>query len=59
MTFDLDKVGKAIDLAIKAEVHAFGLLLVGAGLSLHGMKEEGNAIILAAMAIFRGGPKAP
>jgi hypothetical protein len=54
MTFDLDKVTRAVDLLIKLEIHAFALLLVGAGLVLHGQKEEGQLVLGGALAVFRG-----
>lgn len=41
-------------LAAKFELHAIFMLLVGAGLALLGHKEEGQLVIGAALAVFRG-----
>ena len=54
MTVDMDKIGRAVDLMIKAEVHAIIMLLVGAGLMLHGMKDEGSLVVGGALAAFKG-----
>lgn len=54
MTFDLDKASRAVDILLKAEVHAVVMLIVGAGMVLHGQKDTGQGIIMAALAIFRG-----
>lgn len=54
MTFDLEKMQRAVDLAVKLEVHAFVLLITGGGLTLAGHKDEGMMVIGAALAIFKG-----
>lgn len=38
----------------KYELHAFALLLTGIGTLIHGFKEEGFAIISAALLVFKG-----
>jgi hypothetical protein len=54
MTLDLDRISKVIDLWIKAELHAIAMLCVGAGLILHGQKDIGQGIVMAALAVFKG-----
>jgi len=51
---DFDKISKWLDLALKAEVHAFALILIGAGLYLHGAKEIGSGAFSAGLGIFKG-----
>ncbi|MGA8813567.1 MAG: hypothetical protein WB523_13550 [Candidatus Sulfotelmatobacter sp.] len=54
MSFDLDKASRIIDLCLKAELHAIAMLCIGAGLVLHGQKELGSGVVMAALAIFKG-----
>lgn len=54
MTIDVEKAGRFVDLLIKLEVHALLLLVVGAGLCLHGQKDEGQLVLGGALGIFRG-----
>jgi hypothetical protein len=51
---DYDKMNKWLDLALKAEVHAFALVLIGAGLYLHGAKEIGAGAFSAGLSVFKG-----
>ena len=57
MDFDktMSRVKQVVDVAIKADAHAFLLILTGAGMCLWGHKEEGQPVIAAGLAIFRGG----
>lgn len=54
MAFDLDRLERTGNLLLKFEAHAFAMLLAGAGLVLHGNKDEGQLIIGAALAVFKG-----
>lgn len=54
MTFDIDKASKIVDLAIKAEIHAVLMLFAGAAMVIHGQKDVGQGIVMAALAIFKG-----
>ena len=56
MTWDerIDKIQKVIDLLVKAEVHAFVMVGMGAIMILHGAKEEGQLIVGAGLAVFKG-----
>jgi hypothetical protein len=54
MTFDMDKISKVVDLAIKCEIHAVLLLLVGGVLALHGLSDMASLVIGGALAIFKG-----
>ena len=55
MNFDISKSTAWVDLLIKAEVHAFLLILAGGALVLTGHKDEGMLILGAAVAVFKGG----
>ena len=56
MILDIDKLTRWVDLLIHAEVHAIGLVLIGAGLCIHATtKDVGTSVIMAGLAIFRGG----
>lgn len=48
------RLEKIVDPAIRAEVHALALICIGASMCLHGNKEEGELIIGAGLAVFRG-----
>ena len=54
MTWDerIDKVKKLIDLAIKADVHAFVLVAAGVVLKLKHIDDPG--LMLAGLAVFKG-----
>jgi len=51
---DYDKLSKWLDLALKAEVHAFALVMIGAVLYLKGAKEMGSGAFTAGLAVFKG-----
>lgn len=51
---DLDRVSKAVDIALKAEVHAFAMLGLGLVALLKGHGTEANLIIGASLAVFKG-----
>ena len=48
---------KFVDIAVKAEVHAILMVVLGALMCLHGNKDEGQLVIGAGLAVFRGGNK--
>ena len=50
----IEQLERVLALLFKYEVHAFMLLLSGAGLALAGHKDEGMLVIGAAVAIFKG-----
>jgi hypothetical protein len=50
----IDSIDKAFSVAYKYELHAFVLLICGALLVLRGVKEEGFAVMGAALTIFKG-----
>jgi hypothetical protein len=50
----IEKIEKAVDLAIKAEIHAFVLLLTGAVLALKGHQSEALIVLGAAAGVFKG-----
>jgi hypothetical protein len=56
MTWDekLAEVSKIVDLAIKAEIHAFALIGMGLLLTFHGQKEQGTALITLGAGVFKG-----
>lgn len=56
MKFDeaMKSVDSTLATLFKYELHAFVLLITGAFLALRGMKEEGFAVIGAALTIFKG-----
>ena len=56
MTWDerIDKLQKIVDIAVKAEAHAILLVGVGALMCLYGNKEEGQLVIGAGLAVFKG-----
>lgn len=49
----IEKIQKVIDLAIKADAHAFVLIAAGVAMKLHGIEDPG--LLLAGLAIFKGG----
>jgi hypothetical protein len=55
---DIDKgvggLDKVLAVLFKYEMHAAALLLTGIALILHGLKEEGFAVVSAGLAIFKG-----
>jgi hypothetical protein len=51
----LQAADRAVDILIKAEIHALVLVGAGALICLHGNKEEGQLVIGAGLAVFRGG----
>jgi hypothetical protein len=56
MTWD-EKIAaaqKLVDVLIKAEVHAMALVCCGALMCLHGNKDEGQLVIGAGLAVFKG-----
>jgi len=56
MTWDerIDKAEKVISLLVKAEIHAIFMVITGALLCIHGNKEEGQMIMGAGLAVFKG-----
>jgi hypothetical protein len=54
MTWDerIEKVQKVIDLCIKADAHAFVLIIAGVLMKLHNIEDPG--LVLAGLAIFKG-----
>ncbi len=56
MNFDnvVDRIDKSLAVLFKYELHAFILLMTGVFLVLQGVKEEGFAVIGAALTIFKG-----
>lgn len=54
MNFDLTKAETFVNLAIKAEFHAFVLLIVGAILSVTGHHDEGLMVLGGAVGVFKG-----
>ncbi len=50
----IDKVDKTLAVLYRYEIHAFILLLTGVGLYLHGVKDQGQVIIGAALLVFKG-----
>lgn len=50
----LNRLERVVDLAVKFEVHALFLVLVGSSMCLHGNKDEGQLIIGAGLAVFKG-----
>lgn len=56
MTWDerISKLQSVVDLAVKAEAHAILMVLIGAAMCLHGNKDEGQLVIGAGLAVFRG-----
>ena len=54
MTWDerIEKVQKVIDLCLKADIHAFILIVAGVWMKLHSIEDPG--LILAGLAIFKG-----
>jgi hypothetical protein len=51
----ITQLQRVIDIFIKAEIHALIMVGVGASMCLHGNKDEGQLIIGAGLAVFRGG----
>lgn len=43
-----------VDILIKAEAHAIAMVGLGALMCLHGNKDEGQLVIGAGLAIFKG-----
>jgi hypothetical protein len=50
----LDKIQKFVDLAIRADIHAILMVGLGALMCLHGNKDEGQLVIGAGLAVFKG-----
>jgi hypothetical protein len=50
----LDRVKAWADAIVKADGHAMALIGLGAWMCLHGHKEEGQPIIAAGLAVFKG-----
>ena len=50
----IDKLDKTLAVLFKYEFHAVFLLLTGVALYLHGIKDEGTAIIGAGLLVFKG-----
>jgi hypothetical protein len=50
----LDKLDKVLALVFRYEIHAFLLLLTGILAYVHGLHDQGAAIIAASMTIFKG-----
>ena len=50
----IDVVQRWLDLAVRAELHAFLLIFTGAALYLHGAKELGTGAFSAGLGIFKG-----
>lgn len=53
-TESIDKLQRVVDIAVKAEAHAILMVLIGAGMCLHGNKDEGQLVIGAGLAVFKG-----
>jgi hypothetical protein len=43
-----------LGILVKYEIHAFVLLIVGCGMYLHGVHDQGQVIIGAALLVFKG-----
>lgn len=56
MTWDerIEKAQKVVDLCVKAEAHAILMVGLGALLCLKGHPDQGQLIIGAGLAVFRG-----
>ena len=56
MTWDerIEKVQKVVDMAVKCEAHALLMVGFGAMMCLHGDKDQGQLIIGAGLAVFKG-----
>lgn len=56
MTWDerIAQTTKIVDLAIKAEAHAFLLLLIGCGMTVKGQATLGQGLVMTALGIFKG-----
>lgn len=50
----LEKVSTWVELAMRAEVHAFVLIFTGAGLVMTGHKDEGMLVMGGGLGIFKG-----
>jgi hypothetical protein len=50
----IQKLDQMLAVLFKFEIHAFVLLLTGVALYLHGIHDQGGAIIGASMLIFKG-----
>jgi hypothetical protein len=50
----IEKVQKVVDICIKADAHAFVLIIIGAVMVWHGASEDGKMIVGAGLAIFKG-----
>lgn len=48
------KIDQALAVAYKYELHAFVLLLTGIAVYLHGVTDQGQMIIGAALLVFKG-----
>jgi len=49
-----EKIEKYVNLLVKIEAHAILMILTGVFMCLHGNKEEGQLIIGAGLAVFKG-----
>jgi hypothetical protein len=56
MSFDnvVSELDKLLGVLMKYELHAAFLVFTGIALILHGLKEEGFAVVSAGLAIFKG-----
>lgn len=50
----IDRMSKIVDVAIKFETHALLMVGLGALMCVKGSKEEGQLIIGAGLAVFKG-----
>jgi len=50
----IQKLDQMLTVLYKFEIHAFVLLLTGVALYLHGVKDQGQVIIGAALLVFKG-----
>lgn len=50
----IDKAERIINLLVKVEAHALLLVFTGAFMCLHGDKDQGQLIIGAGLAVFKG-----
>lgn len=50
----ISKMDTVLGILVKYEIHAFVLLIVGCGMYLHGVHDQGQVIIGAALLVFKG-----
>ena len=48
-----DRCKEAIDIILKAQIHAIFLVFIGAALALHGNKDEGMLVLGGALAMLK------